>query len=201
MSKSKMGYIFPKKIRAALRGEKTSISVGYTSGSAMRQIGDEWTDADGNKWVQKNGYQEKMSKLDDARFPLFCPKCSNIMANRHDTKMYSRWGMCFKCVIKRDTDLKIKGKFKYFEKRSILVSYREMLRESEEAFLEYQSNLKPVTEYVNEDGSTEKWNVDVDKQNEFVNKELEEIRKEIKNSTITILELDELLGDDFKRTE
>jgi len=75
-----------------------------------RKEGDVWEDVDGKKWTVKNGIRQSVTKLDDAKTPWWCPKCSKPMNHRFDVKFWSMRGHCYDCNIKFETELRRKGK-------------------------------------------------------------------------------------------
>ena len=122
MSKRKMGYIYPQVIKSILRGEtpKTSISMYVEQAAKDLKPGDTWEDADGRKWkINEHGTKVRESVLQNARMPWWCPNCEKIMNKRLDDKMYRSQGMCFDCVIRRDTDMQIAGTFVEFQKKFV----------------------------------------------------------------------------------
>ena len=175
---------YPKRAMEILRGETPVITVGYQATGSFhthRKIGEIWTDSQGNTWEQKNGYKSKITRLDEARTPLFCPNCGRIMKKRHDTKMFYRFNMCFDCVIERDTQMKINGTFKDFEKTSILQSHRSMLLDAIQAIEEHLNNLSDTTSYVTEEsGKLENWKGDVEKEREFFTQELSDAKEQLR---------------------
>lgn len=182
MSKKKnaMGYIYPGKIRSLLRGESSKVVSGYTpSGSTERKVGDRWVDVNDVEWEQRNGYAIKVTKLDDARIPLFCPKCKRVMRKRKDVDIYLKFGFCLDCLAERDTKMMIKGTFWDYEKQYVLDKKINFLNEAKQDVEEYLKNLSDEITFANEDGTLEKWNIDSKEAKKFLEKELKEINKEL----------------------
>ena len=96
------------------QGDATQTQVGYTTKQIDRSEGDIWEEF-GRKWTVKNGIKMSVTKLDRAKksvfAPLLCPSCSKSMKTEHDKKMFRIHNICFDCVIKMETQLKIEGKY------------------------------------------------------------------------------------------
>ena len=87
---------------------KTNVSFGETKEVIKREVGDQWTDDDGNIWEQRKGYKVKLGKLSEVKrrtntFPN-CKKdiCTCTNPKRNDIKMKTIHGMCFDCVIEME---------------------------------------------------------------------------------------------------
>lgn len=181
---SKYTY-YPGRIRSILRGETTTtqISMHVNESNSMKE-GDISTDDYNYEWLVKRSpsgelYREKQSKLEGARTPFWCPKCKRIMKGRHDTKMYQTQGMCINCVIDRDTQMKIDGTYNDYEKRVILSRAKGFLMDSKKEIGKYLDETSPEIQFVEKDGSIEKWDVDVTQMKEFLTKELCTINEEL----------------------
>ena len=101
---------------------KTAIQTGYTKSNIERVEGDVWEER-GKTWTIKNGIKRNVTKLSSARKkinkPVCCPKCGGSMNHHFNDVMWPIHGMCFKCVAKFETDLKVKGLYSEYE-RSIM---------------------------------------------------------------------------------
>ena len=141
---------------------KTTIGFGETKTFVKREVGDRWTDDEGNVWEQKKGYKVKLGKLSELRkelntFPN-CKKdiCTCTNPKRNDIKMKTIHGMCFDCVIDMEHQLKIEGKYKEYEKNKILANMKSWFKQAEIEKEALKAGLK--AKFVNEDGSFEEWN-------------------------------------------
>lgn len=180
MSKSPMGYIYPKYIQAILRGETPKISVSMYVDKASENLkpGDTWEDAEGNTWkINKYGDKIRESVMQDARMPWFCPKCSLIMSKRLDDKMYWSQGMCFECVLIRDQKMGLEGTFEAFQKKYITERKIGFFKDARIEIKKYLEDLSNTKNFVNEDGTLEEWVGDMGKVRTFFKKELGEIDK------------------------
>lgn len=180
MSKSPMGYIYPKRIQAILRGETPKISVSMYVDEASENLkpGDTWEDAEGHKWkINKYGDKIRECVMQEARMPWFCPKCDSIMSKRLDDKMYWSQGMCFECVLKRDQKMGLEGTFEAFQEKFITDRKIGFFKDARLEINKYLEDLSNTKNFVNEDGTLEEWVGDMGKVRTFFEKELGEIDK------------------------
>lgn len=164
-------------------GSSSELQVGYTAKKEDHKEGDVWEE-NGKKWTIKDGIKQTHTKLDkvkkEAILPLFCPECSSIMKTRNDSKMYKIHKMCFDCVIKMETKLKLEGKYKQYERDMMANNASDYINDLETYLLEALNSSN--SQYVSEKGEVERWKGGLDK--EKVTQELkdffEEHRKDIK---------------------
>ena len=140
---------------------KNTVAFGEEKEFVKREVGDQWTDDDGNIWEQKKGYKIKLGKLSELRNEINTfPKCSKEVCtctnpNRNDLKMKSIHGMCFDCVIDMEHKLKIEGKYEDYEREKLLGNGKAWLKQAE---LEKEALKVAIkARYINEDGSVEEW--------------------------------------------
>jgi len=132
-----------------------------------RKEGDVWEDVDGKKWTVKNGIRQSVTKLDDAKTPWWCPKCSKPMNHRFDVKFWSMRGHCYDCNIKFETELRRKGKWEEFQQNMSLRNYISAVKDRITELQHYHDTFsKPEYLLMNEHEKTvlmfEKWDVDVE---------------------------------------
>ena len=76
-----------KAINEMLRGQhrsQTKATTGFENKKTERVIGEVWTDDNGQKWVQKDGYKSKVSRFDKIRKLITadkCPCCNKKITN------------------------------------------------------------------------------------------------------------------------
>jgi hypothetical protein len=136
------------------------VSMHIVPEKPKRKEGDNWTDGNGKRWEFKNGIAQSISKLQDARIPLWCPNCSVAMTHRFDTKMYGIHGKCFECVVKMEGKLRREGKWEEYERNAIKknqISHVQYYIEMFESALEEVKN----PQFVLEDGTLQNWSVNV----------------------------------------
>jgi len=132
-----------------------------------RKEGDVWEDVDGKKWTVKNGIRQSVTKLDDAKTPWWCPKCSKPMNHRFDVKFWSMRGHCYDCNIKFETELRREGKWEEFQQNMSLRNYISAVKDRITELQHYHDTFsKPEYLLMNENEKTvlmfEKWDVDVE---------------------------------------
>ncbi len=140
-------------------------TVGYQSKEEDRNVGDKWIDNNGVQWEQKDGYKVSSAKALEAvmaaikalKMPNTCPKCNNEMKdNQYNKKMWKVHKMCIDCVIDMEHEHKLNGTYEQYEK--------DLMRKNIEAWLidarAEMSAIKELltkAEFVNSDGTVEKW--------------------------------------------
>ena len=133
-----------------------------------RKEGDTWEDVDGKKWTIKNGIRQSVTKLDGAKTPWWCPKCSKPLNHRYDVKFWRIRGHCMDCNVKEEMKIRQQGPeawYKY-ERDVMLRNYIAEVRDKIAELQDYHDTVsKP--EFVNADETRvlmiEKWDVDIDK--------------------------------------
>ena len=87
------------------------IQSGYTPTEEKHEIGDIWTDSDGKKWEQKNGYRVNITKLANAGIADQCSDCERYIVTSWDKDIYKWNGRCYYCQIDFEAELKGTGKY------------------------------------------------------------------------------------------
>ena len=162
--------------------------VGYNKKRVEYKEGDVWKE-NGKTWTIKDGIKQTISKLDAIKkevfMPLCCPKCGKVMKNQLDKPNYKAHKMCFDCVVKFETKLKIEGKYDDYIKKLYLKNRLTKIDEIENMFLDLanQSNEGYISEY----GELERWKGGVDRNklsiaiSEAAQKGREAVKKELTN--------------------
>jgi len=162
-------------------GESSELQVGYTTKKEDHKEGDIWEEG-GKKWTIKNGLKQTSTKLDkmkkEAILPLFCPKCSNLMKKRNDSKMYNIHKMCFDCVVDMEGKLKIEGKYDEYERNSVANNAEDHIIHLESYLMEALNTSN--NHYISEAGEVERWKGGVDK--EKLTKDIKESVSEFKEN-------------------
>jgi len=102
-----------QKVQDMLDGNyKSKVQVGYSTAEEVRKVGDKWTDSDGYKWEQKDGFRVKSGGSMPAR-GMFnhqckdCKKnCSPKTAKPWDRDTWKADGRCYYCQIDFEAKLK-----------------------------------------------------------------------------------------------
>jgi len=138
---------------------KTEVQAGYTRKTSKHLEGDIWEE-NGKQWTIKNGIKQTISKLKSARKkynkPLCCPKCKGSISHRLNDIMWPIHGMCFKCVAKLETKLRIDGKYDEYQQAIMKGNYDAWLSDVEQEYAEWL-NTTQGNKYITEAGHSEDW--------------------------------------------
>jgi hypothetical protein len=164
-------------------GGKTKIQIGYGKSHGERKEGDVWEEK-GKTWTIKNGITQTVTKLDDVRksilMPLVCPKCNEkVMKGQLDKLFWKIYGECSDCKISYETDLKISGKYKDYEKAEMTKNLKTYLKDIKMMANDFinETNRKG---YITETGKIEDWSSqDKEKLREKINTRIEDIEKDL----------------------
>ena len=165
-------------IKKMMHGEHESqkkVTVGYVTDDNisrdLKNVGDKWTDSDGNEWIQKDGYKVKLGKdwqQDLHEYLHTFPKCKKeicacTMPKKIDEKMRKLHGMCLDCVVYMEHKLRLDGEWDEYEKQKIKENAISWLAEAEKDKDIIAEELSK-TEFANEFGDSEKWTVPFTKE-------------------------------------
>jgi len=161
-----------KAIREMLAGEhktQTKVKVGFgdhKEAEEIREEGDVWVQ-DGKTWTIKNGIKQSIRKginfsdlYDFSKCEEGCKK-NQYNITDYDKKMSAIHGMCFDCVLKLETKLRLTGEWEEYEKKKVKENALAWLTEAEQEVLELKEAMTK-TEFVNKDGDIEKWGLEKD---------------------------------------
>lgn len=135
-----------------------------------REVGETWIDDKNQKWEQRNGYKVKIGKMAKLReelnsFPNCNAKnssCNCTEPGQADLKMKAIHGMCLNCVVEMEHNLKLEGKYEEYENKKLLANAEAWLNQAELEKEVIKSTLE--ASFINEDGSIEKWNEGMTKE-------------------------------------
>ena len=80
--------------------------VGYEPTRVQREIGEKWTDSDGDQWEQMNGYISKIPKAPSVGIADTCSDCEKLVLKKWDKDTYNRFNRCYHCQVNFELDLK-----------------------------------------------------------------------------------------------
>ena len=110
-----------------------------------RKVGDIWTDSDGKKWEQKDGYRVNVSKLASAGIADQCSDCGKYIVTDWDKDIYKWNSRCYYCQIDFEAELKGTGKFDEWKKKQderIKKGYIEKFEEENEELVKEIAKLE-----------------------------------------------------------
>lgn len=176
---------------------------GWTKPEEQRKLGDIWED-EFHKYEKKEGYVLKTSKNSDAfqeirdfikeKSECKNPDCKTIQLIGTDKKLIKRTGYCITCLAESEQKVKLAGVWPEYENYKIwtrmIVDGKLRLEQVKQA----HDDLKQTYEYINEDGSTEKWSMP-----QSVDEVKAEMMTLIENGTKEIEEIEEKRIEAFNK--
>lgn len=174
-------------------------TVGYTKAKETHNVGDKWED-DTHKYEKKEGYTVKTGKNHEAflkirKYLQEKNKCQNstcktIKKTDNDIRFIQNGGFCMNCTAERETVLRVEGLFVPYQNYKIWTKMIVYGKQKLDELKHSLSEVKKEYEYVNEDGTVEKWKLP---------KSVDEVKSEIQEMIdIGNKEIEEL---ELKRTE
>jgi hypothetical protein len=143
-------------------------TIGWTKSEENHNVGDIWED-EFYKYEKKEGYTIKTGKnheaLQEIRNYLNLKKeCSNPSCKKHkktknDEKLIQKTSYCINCLAEIEHNFRGAGIWKEYEEFRI---YTRMIVEGKiklEELKQSINEIKPYYEFINEDGSVEKWSL------------------------------------------
>lgn len=174
-----------RNLASGNQGDATQTQVGYSRKHVVRNEGDLWEE-NGKTWTIKNGVRISVSKLADAKkavfTPILCPSCSKPMKTDADKKMYKIHKSCLDCVVKKETRLKLEGKYKEYEDKIVKSNINAALDDFVDGFDDFLDAMEDKGGFVTEQGDIEDWHgkaLNKQKIREKVMKDVEEARAKI----------------------
>ena len=168
----------------------TQISLSDVKEQTKRNVGDVWEE-NGVIWEQKSYGRVKQSRASSelSKVRQYLEEKSKCRATDCDSKKYSnsdktlisKTGFCSVCLSKREQIIKLDGLWKEYEEYKI---YSNMVAHGTDVLQKWNQALnevKNIHEYVNDDGSLEKWssNEDVQTLREQIENDIENGKKEL----------------------
>ncbi len=172
------------------------IVVGQYTGKKepKREEGEVWFDDENRQWEMKDGIKRRITPLQDAKTPWWCPVCSKVM-NNYDVKAWRVHAHCLDCVAKEETRLKIDGVWEDHRKKEVLKSQVSYLNDKIIELTYYHDTLSNP-EFMTFDDKTgailmvDKYQVPLEKVKADIMEEVVTMNKHLKEKE---KELEELL--------
>jgi hypothetical protein len=168
----------------------TQISLSDVKETTKRNVGDVWEE-NGVVWEQKSYGKVKQSKasseLSKVRQYLekksLCQseECKTQKYSTADKKLISKTGFCAVCLAQKEQIIKLDGMWEAYNEYKV---YSNMAAHGTDVLQKWNqglNELKNIHEYVNDDGSIEKWssNEDVQVLRKELEKDIENGKKEL----------------------
>ena len=183
-----------------------SLSVNPES-NITREVGETWTDSKGVQWEQKEWGKEQISSLSDTMAGVRnylaelnrCKGvgCKTIKLGRVDKKLISKTGYCITCLAIKETEIRIDGLWDAYETYKLTSNMIDHGMDVLAQFNQAYKDAKQEYEYVNENGTTEKWTMErpVEELKAEILLEITNVEDEVKQVTKLRNEAWELLKD------
>jgi hypothetical protein len=169
MDKDDLKYVIGRSRKLFEGGELPKVHgyEGEVEELVIRQPGEVWTDKDGKEWKQvgSNSKVRTETIMDTVRKSLReapnCPKklCTVDPTKNLDKRMLAMKGMCFDCVQEYEQKLKEAGTYEAYEKKTMLENEKSFLTETRIRLVESKEHITKDSDFLNEDGSIERWNL------------------------------------------
>jgi len=99
---------------------KIQVGVGDQEVEQIRQVGDKWTDSDGNEWEQKEGYRTKNTREGQHHsWDNKCSGCKKLIVKKWDKDTHKADGRCYHCQMNYELDLQFDSKLRWFAYRRL----------------------------------------------------------------------------------
>ena len=168
-------------------------TVGYDKAADVHNVGDVWEDTN-HKFEKKEGYTVKTGKNHEAFQKIReylaeknnCKNatCKTIKKTDNDIRFIQNGGFCMTCTAEKETILRVENIFVPYQNYKIWTKMIVYGKTKLEELKHSLSEVKEEYEYVNEDGTVEKWNLpksidevksDIQEMIDFGTKEMEEL--------------------------
>lgn len=167
-----------RKIGEVIKKGDERLVFGYRPQQQEYKEGDTWVDVNGRKWTIKDGIQQTVTKLDSAKTPWWCPKCSTPL-NGHHLKMYHKRGVCYNCSEKEEMELKKSGEWFNTVKEKGKQNHIAWIKDKIQELQDYYDNVSQP-EFIHADNEkilmVEKWDIDLNTVREDLKEEIQKLK-------------------------
>ena len=170
------------------RTDENQKTFGYEKkADKTREVGETWIDVEGKEWEQKDGYKITVSQMDEVRQYLDklnnCQfeECDTIKYSNADKKVIRKTGMCVTCLRQFEQRLKDDGTYPFYEDYKITNNQLSYVTDLKAQFEEGLRGISQTMEFINEDGTIQKWHYDID-----IEKVKEDLQNDINGATEAI---------------
>jgi hypothetical protein len=195
-------------VKDYLSGERPFVTVGYVPPPVKRNGGEQWTDASGVVWEQRNGYKvrvnEQAQMIREARRDK-CECGQDIQyGSKLDNLFFRKTGKCYECLIKQEQEYHILGVFNHYENWKLIsnyLGYLEDVREKIGDSIKYLSNEDGSLKVLcNGEGYIEKFSgINTSELLESAKKDFEEVKKNIEKVTKDKVKAKAIFDKEYKK--
>jgi hypothetical protein len=151
---------------------KTSVSmIDPSDKTGEYPIGHEWTDEDGNTYIQKKGFKIMKTKIFSIReeenyskltnHSSSCPKCNKTELSAVDHRFINLRGHCLTCNIAHEHELLIEGEYEKYERSIMKMNAISWLEDAERDLNKLIEDIKTRNEkgisFIGDNGYIETW--------------------------------------------
>lgn len=181
-----------KQMISGTHRTQTKTVTGYEKEIVNRKEGDIWTDDNNHTWIKTSygraSYNPSMANI--RKYLNTARNCPEIKKNENyickfgkkslDKKYNNIHGMCMDCSIAYEQKLRMEGKWEEYQKSKIKENALSWLLEAEQEVEEMIKSLRETPEFVNENGTIDKFvpNWDADKLEENIRTEWSRVQQE-----------------------
>jgi len=130
----------------------------HTPEKVQREEGEIWEE-DGKLWEMKGKIKRSISKIQAAKRPWFCPKCGKVMNKRLDDKMWLKKNVCYDCVVKEETQMRIDGTWHKHQAKAMRANAISWAKEQIAELKGYKDMVANPQMHFS-DGRWEEWKID-----------------------------------------
>lgn len=144
----------------------TNTTIGYEKQQEIRNVGDIWED-EYHRYEKKQGYTLKTGKNSDAlqeirdyitkKSECKNSECKTIKKTEKDKKLINQSGYCINCNVEIEHILRVNGFWKEYQDYRVFTRMIIYGKQKLEELKQSLDDVKPYYEYINEDGTTERW--------------------------------------------
>ena len=168
----------------------TQISLSDIKETTKREVGDVWEE-NGVVWEQKSYGRVKQSKASSelSKVRKYLEKtsecksseCNTNKYSNSDKKLISKTGYCSICLAKLEQIIKLDGLWEAYNEYKIYSNMATYGTDVLEKWNQALNEVSNIHEYINDDGSIEKWssNEDVDTLKKQIEVDIENGKKEL----------------------
>jgi hypothetical protein len=171
-NKDKKPWMHPsrKKILDVMNGrDNGNATVGWTGGpKEKREVGDTWIDADGKEWEQHDGFISRVTQMDSVRnYIQSLDQCKNEKCETGklsgNNLIYARkTGYCINCLAEKEHQFRVKGLWNDYETWKMTANQLAYVKDMLARFIQARRDVETQPQFIQADGSIEKWSFDGD---------------------------------------
>jgi hypothetical protein len=171
-NKDKKAWMHPsrKKILDVMHGrDNGNATIGWTGGpKEKREVGDKWIDADGKEWEQHEGFISRVTQMDGVRKYIQSldecknEKCKTGKLSGNNLIYVRKTGYCINCLAEKEHQFRVKGLWNDYENWKMTANQLAYVKDMLARFIQARKDVETQPQFIQADGSIEKWSFDGD---------------------------------------